>query len=126
MSIKVDLDALRDELAARERPAYLVTAGPEGPPHTSATYLTFRDGVIETGCGNSTARNLAARPAATITIPPNEPDDYTLIIDVTGEVVEGEIRTVRLTPTHAILHRPGGGQDGDTGKCGHDCAPVTG
>ncbi len=123
MSIPVDLDALRDELAARERPAYLVTAGDEGAPHMVATYLTWADGAFETGCGNTTARNLAQRPGASVVVPPDEPGGYSLIFDATGDVVEREARTVRLTPTRAVLHRPAASPDGD-GACGHDCAPV--
>lgn len=125
MSIPVDLDALRDELANHERPAYLVTAGDEGPPHMVATFLAWRDGAFEADCGGTTARNLGVRPALSVVVPPNEPDGYSLIFDATGEVVEGETRTVRLAPTKAVLHRPGTAPAGD-GGCGHDCAPIGG
>lgn len=124
MSIPVDLDALRDELAAHERPAYVVTAGESGGPHLVATYLMWSDGAFTAGCGGTTARNLAVRPDVSVVVPPNEPDGYSLIFDATGVVVEGDERTVRLTPTRAVLHRPG--TSGDAGSCGHDCAPLGG
>ena len=120
MSVPVDLDALREELASYERPAYLVTAGADGPPHTVAVYLTWADGVFETGCGKTTARNVGERAEVSVVVPPNEPGGYSLIFDATAAVVEG---TVRLTPTHAVLHRPGAGPT-DDGACGHDCAPI--
>lgn len=125
MSIPVDLDALRDELAGRERPAYLVTAGDTGAPHLVATYLAWSDGAFSTGCGGTTARNLAQRAAVSVVVPPNEPGDYSLIFDATAEVVDGEPRTARLTPVKAVLHRPAAGP-GDVAGCGHDCAPLGG
>ena len=122
MSIPVDLESLREELAGHERPAYLVTAGDEGSPHLVSTFLTWVDGAFETECGASTARNLAVRAEVSVVVPPNEPDGYSLIFDATGEVVEGETRMVRLTPSKAVLHRPGTGPAGS--GCGHDCLPV--
>lgn len=123
MSIPVDLDRLRDEVAAHVRPAYVVTSGETGPPHLVATFLTWSDGAFVAGCGNTTARNLAHRSDVGVVVPPNEPDGYSLIFDATGEVVEGEERTVRLTAVRAVLHRPAAGPD-DVGGCGHDCAPL--
>ena len=123
MSIPVDLEALRDELARHERPAYLITAGDSGGPHLVAAYLTWSDGAFTTGCGRHTATNLAARAEVSVVVPPNEPDGYSLIFDATGEVVDGDPVTVRLTPVKAVLHRPGAGP-GEVPGCGHDCAPV--
>lgn len=123
MSVPVELEALRDELAGRERPAYLVTAGEEGAPHLVAAYLRWSDGAFETGCGNTSALNLAWRPAASVVVPPDEVGGYSLIFDATAEVVEGPERLVRLTPTKAVLHRPAA-DSGDPGAGGHDCAPL--
>lgn len=123
MSIPVELEALRDELAGRERPAYLVTAGNEGPPHMVSAYLRWSDGAFETGCGNTSARNLAVRPEASVVVPPDEVGGYSLIFDAVAEVVDGAERLVRLTPTKAVLHRPAA-EPGDAGACGHDCAPL--
>lgn len=123
MSIPVDLDALRDELAGRERPAYLITAGDAGGPHLVATYLRWSDGAFTTGCGATTARNVEQRTEVSVVVPPDEPDGYSLIFDATAKVVEGQERTLRLTPVKAVLHRPAAGPDGG-GGCGHDCAPL--
>lgn len=123
MSVPVELEDLRDELAGRERPAYLVTAGDQEPPHLVSAYLRWSDGAFETGCGNTSARNLATRPEASVVVPPDEVGGYSLIFDATAEVVDGPERIVRLTPTRAVLHRPATGPD-DAGACGHDCAPL--
>ena len=120
MSIPVDLDALRTELAARQRPAYLITAGADGPPHLVATFLRWADGSFEAPAGRHTAGNVGERPHASVVVPPDEPGGYSLIFDA-GAGVVGDV--VRLTPTKAVLHRPAEGE-GDPGACGHDCAPV--
>lgn len=122
MSVPVDLDALREELAAHERPAYLITAGADGPPHLVAQFLTWRDGAFEAECGGTTAGNVAERAAVSVVVPPNEPDGYSLIFDAAGEVLEGPPRIVRLTPTKAVLHRPAA-EPADGGHR-HDCAPL--
>lgn len=122
MSIPVDLEALRDRLATHDRPAYVITAGDAGP-HLVATYLTWSDGAFTTGCGSTTARNLSQRGEVSVVVPPNDVDGYSLIFDAAGEVVEGDVRTLRLTPLKAVLHRPGTGA-GEPGSCGHDCAPL--
>lgn len=124
MSIPVDLDALRDELAAHERPAYLATTGDDGPPHLVSTYLTWSEGAFVAECGRTSATNLAGHPTASLVVPPNEVGGYSLIIDARAEGVDVEARTARLVPVKAVLHRPaadpGDGGDG----CGHDCKPV--
>ena len=122
MSVPVDLDALREQLAAHERPAYLITAGDAGGPHLVSTFLAWVDGAFETECGGTTARNLAQRPEVSVVVPPNDPGGYSLIFDATGTVVEGPPRTVRLTPTQAVLHRPA--EAAGPGDHPHDCAPL--
>jgi hypothetical protein len=119
MSIPVDLDALRGELAGRERPAYLITAG-DGPPHLVSVFLRWTDGAFEAPCGRTTARNLAQNAAVSVVVPPDENGGYSLIFDATGEVA-GE--SVRLVPSHAVLHRPAEAPNG-SGSCPHDCAPL--
>lgn len=122
MSTGVDLDRLRGEISGRSRAAFVVTAAADGPPHTVAEYLRWRGGALEVPCGDTTARNLASRPAATVLVPADEIDGYTLIVEVEGEVFEGDERTARLTPTHVVLHRPAAAAGPGTHR--HDCAPL--
>ena len=120
MSIPVDLDALREQLAARQRPAYVITAGTDGPPHLVATYLRWAGEAFEAPAGRHTARNVGERPHASVVVPPDEPGGYSLIFDAAA-TVDGDV--VHLVPTKAVLHRPAEGE-GEPGSCGHDCAPV--
>jgi hypothetical protein len=120
MSIPVDLDALRDELGRRQRPAYVITAGDAGPPHLVATYLRWSEGAFEAPAGRHTARNVGERPHVSVVVPPDEPGGYSLVFDATAEIVGA---AVRMTPTKAVLHRPAEGE-GEPGSAGHDCTPV--
>lgn len=124
MSIPVDLEALRDELAAHERPAYLATSGDEGPPHLVSTFLRWVDGAFVAECGRTSATNLTTRPTASLVVPPNEVGGYSLIIDARADDVDVEARTVRLVPVKAVLHRPAEAPGDAAGGCGHDCLPV--
>ena len=93
---------------------------------------TVADGVVLVARpGKGTVANLADNAAVTLVFPPGEPRGFTLLVDGTGEVV-GE--DVRVTPTGAVLHRPGMHADGpppppsageQTDSCVNDCAPVT-
>lgn len=128
MSIPVELEALAAAVAERTMAPYLLTSGEDGRPHTvAAPSLTWDGAALAGGCGRSTARNAAARPKVSLLWPPDEPTGYSLIVDADAEVSgdEGE-RRIRLSPTHAVLHRPAEHAPGPdaTTDCLHDCRPV--
>ncbi len=50
-----------------------------------------------------------ANAAVTLLWPPREPDDFSLIVDGTAEVVA---QTMHVRPTGAVLHRPAGTSPG--------------
>ena len=50
MSVKVELDALADEVAQRPF-GYLLTAGDDGPPHSGAAVFSWVEGRLVTGAG---------------------------------------------------------------------------
>jgi hypothetical protein len=122
MSIPVALLDLPS--VAQTRPfAYLLTSKADGRPHGVAVTPDFVDGAMVTEAGRTTCRNAVERPLVSLIYPPVEPGGYSLIVDATASVV-GEV--VRLTATHAVLHRPAVA-DGPALKdgCRADCAPVT-
>jgi hypothetical protein len=56
--------------------------------------------------------------------PVRSPGDYSLIVDGTAVVVaNGETRTVRITPTKGVLHRPVPSPDPNA-PCADDCVPL--
>lgn len=111
-------------MAERAVPPYLLTSGDDGRPHAVAAALSWDGGELVGGCGRSSGRNATARPAVSLLWPPDEPGGYSLIVDADAAVEgDGDERRIRLTPTHAVLHRPAASPDPTT-DCDHDCQPV--
>lgn len=125
MSIPVELTTLADAVAERTMAPYLLTSDDDGRPHTTAIDLRWDGGDLVGPCGRSTARNGTARPAVSLLWPPNAPGDYSLIVDADLTIDDDADggRVARLTPTHAVLHRPAQVADPTT-ECEHDCKPV--
>ena len=132
MSIPVDVADLEKALADFAA-GYLLTVGSDAAVKVVTVEPTVRDGVlVVAGPGRGTVANLAGNANATLVFPPPLPKGFTLLVDGTAVVV-GE--DVRITPSGAVLHRPGSHSDGppaprsageQTDSCGNDCAPVTG
>lgn len=88
-----------------------MTVSDEGRAHVLAVDVVARDGVLIMDVGRSTLRNVAAAPEVTLVLPPidgrsdvaGDHDAYSLVVDGTGEEVDGRL-VVR--PTGAVLHRP--------------------
>jgi hypothetical protein len=130
MSIPVDVADLEKALADFGA-GYLLTVGGSATVKVVTVEPAVRDGVLRvTGPGKGTIANLAGNPTTTLVFPPPLPKGFTLLVDGTAEVA-GE--DVLITPTGAVLHRPGMHADGppppasagDRTGCGNDCAPVT-
>lgn len=136
MSVDVPLERLRAELDARGDVAYLVTVGDDGRPHCVGVSVHWEAGTLVMGSGTTSTRNAAARRLVTLLAPPVGADGargegaaggdrvaeqgYSLIVD--GDVIaatpgDGGGGTVRVRPTHAVLHRP-------AAAAAHDCAHV--
>lgn len=131
MSIEVDLTKLAEALADYSY-AYLLTAGDTGTPHAVAVtpHLTA-EGLVVEGLGRRSAANAAGRAAVAMVWPPSAPGGYSLIVDGTASVAttDGDgRRTVVVSPTRAVLHRPAPSQGADAareGGCGSDCVPLS-
>lgn len=93
---------------------YLITTSDDGRPHTTSHQFAVaetNDGALLTcPAGRTTTRNVEARPLVALLWPPSEVDGYSLIVDASAAVDNGQ---VTITPTTAVLHRPapGGGND---------------
>lgn len=124
MSIPVDLAALEEALA-RHHTAYLLTGG-AGRPHVAEVFPRWADGVLVLEEPGRTARRVVGEaPSVTVLLPPRERAGYTLIVD--GEAALDDGGVLRITPTHAVLHRAAahGAQDEESATvCGNDCRPV--
>lgn len=125
MSIPVDLADLARTLG-EHGPGYLLSTAGESVKAVSAEPVLADGVVVVRGPGRGSLRNVEANAVVTLLFPPREERGYTLLVDGTA-VVEGE--DVRVTPGHAVLHRPAdhAGTDhvpGSSSACGHDCHPV--
>src|SRR4051794_21168820 len=109
MSIPVDVADLERALADFGA-GYLLTVGEDRRVKVVTVESALSDGaLLVPGPGRGTLANLEANTAVTIVFPPPLPKGFTLLVDGTGEVA-GE--DVRVTPTGAVLHRPGMHADG--------------
>src|SRR4051794_38182527 len=111
MSVKVELDRLREELDGFGRQAYLLTVTGDGRPHAVAVAPAWEgdDLVVETGTGS--AANAGERPRVTLLWPPQDAGGYSLIVD--GSARSDGIR-VSVSPSSAVLHRPAPDRPGDS------------
>jgi hypothetical protein len=74
--------------------------------------------------GRRSRTNAGARPLVSILWPAVDDDGFSLIVDATAALtVPADGDTLRLTPTHAVLHRPAPGGPA-TASCDTDCRPV--
>lgn len=122
MSIPVALERLREEVARSGGRAYVLTAGEDGRPHAVGVEVIWRGELLTAAVGARTAANAAARPLVTLLWPPVEEGGYSLIVDASSDVDDGELL---LRPTKGVLHRAARGDlEPAPGACGSDCVPV--
>ena len=119
MSMKVELGELEARLGEYGF-ADLVTVGDDGRAHVLAVMPeTTDEGLLVGGIGRHSVANATERPGVTLVWPPVEVGGYSLIVDGTATVGDGELT---VAPTKAILHRPAPGADGK--RVGSDCQDV--
>lgn len=118
MSVPVDLDALREQVAEHGDHPYLVSVNDDGTPHVTSVTVRVEGDALVVGTGRRTRGNLAARPEVSLLWPPAADPAYSLIVDVIATLVEGT-EDARLAPRAAILHRVAGA----AGE-GPSCVPV--
>jgi hypothetical protein len=122
MSVRVGLEALRDQIDSFGPQAFLVTVSPEGTPHVVSAVLRLQGDELAVEVGRTSRANATAHPVVTLLWSPGAGGEYSLIVDGTAEV-DGDggdgAGTVTIRPTAAVLHRIAGAL-GD----GPGCVPV--
>lgn len=125
MSISVLPASLHAALRERGSGAYVITVGEDGAPHVVLAAVTAGPDGLIAEVGRRTAANARARDRVSLVYAARHADDYTLIVDaVATPHPSGEAPRLRLTPTRAVLHRPGRGADSSPSACGSDCVPI--
>lgn len=125
MSIAVELEQLREAIAATDRAPYFLTVSDDGRPHSVAVEWHWHGDELALSIGNRTLANARARGLVSLVWPPGDRGGYSLIVD--GEVSHAEgagsgDNLVRVRPTRAVLHRPAAGPT--DAPCGADCVPL--
>lgn len=124
MSVSVPLADLRAAVAERGHAAYLLTVGDDARPHAVHTPVGWDGDVLTAAVGARSGANAAARPAVSLLFPVRAADDYSLIVDGTATLVDrADGRTLAITPTRAVLHRPAAAPD-PASACSADCVPI--
>ncbi len=127
MTIPVELAALGARVEEYGAQAYLLTAGPDGRPHSVGLPVKWSDGLLLAEPGNRSLANAAAHPLVALLWPPPTEGGYTLIVDADVVSTRGSgagDNEVTLRPTKAVLHRPAGEAPAGATGCVADCVPV--
>jgi|SRR5581483_318445 len=125
MSLKVELDEVRDQVAACRSHAYLLTVTDDGRPHAVSLQMAWDGDVLVGHVGRRTAANAGRSPDVSLLWPLAGRDGFALIVDGTAEVRPGGDgdtgATVAVKPTTAVLHKTPDGPGDAPG-----CVPVLG
>ena len=119
MSVAVELEALRSQIASAGADVFLLTVRDGARPHAVSAVVSWDGDDLVVPAGSRTASNVAGAADVTL-LWPSTGQEYSLIVDGTARM-DGDV--VRITPTHAILHRsvlasaPSGHEDGDDPRC---------
>ncbi len=124
MSIRVGLDKLRAAVEERGGSAYALTVSDDTRPHAVHVHVEWRGDVLTADVGKRSAGNAVARPIVSLLFPIRADGDYTLIVDGTVVVAtRANGHRLLITPTKAVLHRPGPSPD-PLSSCDDDCVPL--
>ena len=119
MSVPVELQELRSQIASAGAEVFLLSVREGARPHAVSAAVSWDGDELVVPAGSRSASNVAAAPSVTL-LWPSSGQEYSLIVDGTARV-EGD--QLRITPTHAVLHRsvlasePSGHSDGDDPRC---------
>lgn len=123
MSVKVELDEVREQVAACPSVAYLLTVTDDGRPHAVSLEVEWDGDCLVGGAGRTTAANAERSPDVSLLWPVSGRDGYALIVDGRAEVRhDGDQARVAVKPSGAVLHAtPDARKEGGPG-----CIPVLG
>jgi hypothetical protein len=125
VSIPVELEGLREEIARHHGWAYLLTVSRDGRPHAVAGSVAWSDGALVCAVGRRSGENIAERPLVSLLWPPAERGGYSLIVDAAASLERnGEAQRARLVPTRGVLHRPATEDKMPAAGCSADCVPL--
>ena len=122
MSVRVELDEVREQVAGCRSCAYLLTVTDDGRPHAVSLAVEWDGDELVGGAGRRTAANAERSPEVSLLWPVSGQDGYALIVDGRAEVrTDGDQSKVAVKPTGAVLHKTPEAEGEGPG-----CVPVLG
>jgi hypothetical protein len=122
MSIKVEIDKVREQVEACRSCAYLLTVTDDGRPHAVSLDVEWQGDELVGSAGRGTTANAERSPEVSLLWPVSGRDGFALIIDGRAEVrIDGEAATVAVKPTGAVLHKTPEAAGDEPG-----CIPIAG
>ena len=114
MSIAVELDEVRDQVAACRSCAYLLTVTDDGRPHAVSLQADWQGDELIVRPGPRTTANAERSSEVSLLWPTSGRDGYALFVNGRAEVrMDGDSATVAVKPTGAVLHKtPEAADDG--------------
>ena len=119
MSVAVELESLRAQIASAGADVFLLSVRDGSRPHAVSALVSWDGDDLVVPATRRSSSNVSEASSVTL-LWPSSGQEYSLIVDGTA-VVDGDV--LRITPTHAVLHRsvlaaaPSGHSDGDDPRC---------
>jgi hypothetical protein len=114
MSVRVELDEVREQVAACRSCAYLLTVTDDGRPHAVSLEVDWQGDELACRPGQRTTANAERSPEVSLLWPVSGRDGYALFVNGRAEVrIDGDSAMVAVKPTGAVLHKtPEAADDG--------------
>jgi hypothetical protein len=122
VSIRVELDELREHVAACGSYAFLLTVSEDGRPHAVSLRVEWDGDDLVGRPGKRTVANAERSPEVSLLWPDSGRDGFTLFVNGPAEVrADGDSSAVAVKPASAVLHKTPEGESTAPG-----CVPVMG
>jgi hypothetical protein len=122
MSIKVELDQLREQVDACGPYAFLLTVTEDGRPHAVSLVVQWEGDLLVCAPGPRTVANAERGPEVSLLWPVSGREGFTLFVNGPAEVrADGDTTMVAVKPATAVLHKTPEGEARAPG-----CVPVFG
>ncbi|MCA1843208.1 MAG: pyridoxamine 5'-phosphate oxidase family protein [Actinobacteria bacterium] len=106
MSIPVELDEVKDQVAACGSYAFLLTVSDDGRPHAVSLTVDWDGDALVCAPGPRTVGNAERSPEVSLLWPVSGREGFTLFVNGQAEMrVDGDAKKVAVKPTSAVLHK---------------------
>jgi hypothetical protein len=106
LSIPVELDKVREQVAACGPYAFLLTVSDDGSPHAVSLVVEWDGDELVGAPGQRTLANAERSSAVSLLWPVSGREGFTLFVNGRAEVrADGDTKKVAVKPTSAVLHK---------------------